>query len=213
MEKEMRISHVMDLLAETGLSPEDLGERIGVSGMTIRRWMRRPGNEVLSTLYEEATRGAIYRLVVDGRLKPDSSSAQWAFKTAEAISQKARLVACGFPLSTDTSTWNEEEILTALEGLGENEENRAYVNSQLSTVESRRSLGEGWNDSISTSLNVIAKPSAPARIKSMAYGALCYLLVPIDLIPDTIPMVGLLDDFSILAMMSAYCRRALGIGG
>lgn len=213
MEKVMRISHVMDLVEETGLSPEDLGERIGVSGMTIRRWLRRPKEEVLADLYADATRLAIYKLIVDGRLKPDSRSAQWAFSTTDSMPQKARLVACGFPASTEGHSWNEEEILKALERLGQSEESREEVCSQLSKVESYRSLGEGWDDSIGTALKVIAKPSAPAKIKTIAYGALCYLLFPFDLIHDAIPVVGLVDDFSMLAMMSAYCRRILGLGG
>jgi len=211
MEREMRISHVVDLLEETGLSPEDLGERIGISGMTIRRWLRRSKDEVLPALYADATRWAVYKLIVDGRLKPDSKSAQWAFSTTDAMAQKARLVACGFPVSNEGQSWNEEEILKALERLGQSEESREEVCSQLSKIESYRSLGEGWDESVGTALKVIAKPTAPAKIKTIAYGALCYLLFPFDLIHDTIPIVGLVDDFSMLSAMSAYCRRILDL--
>lgn len=37
-------------------------------------------------------------------------------------------------------------------------------------------------------------PRTPVWIKAMAAGLLCYLFSPIDLIPDVIPVVGLLDD-------------------
>ena len=40
--------------------------------------------------------------------------------------------------------------------------------------------------------------------KLAAYGALFYLITTFDLIPDTIPVFGLLDDFAILGIVVAY---------
>ncbi len=211
MEREMRVSHVIDLLEETGLSPEAVGEQMDVSGMTIRRWLRRPPEEILPPLYADATRWAIYKLIVDGRLRPDSRSAQWAFSTTDAMAQKARLVACGFPVTNGGPVWNEEEVLKALEKLGQSEDSRENVCAQMARVESYRTYGQGWDDSIGTALKVITRPTASARLKSIAYGALCYLLFPFDLIHDAIPIVGLIDDFSMLSAMAAYCRRMLNL--
>ena len=209
MDKEMRISHVMELMKETGLSPEDLGERIGVSGMTIRRWARRSPDEVLSSLYADATRWAIYGLVVDGRISSRSQSANWAFATTDAMAQKARLVACGFPSSGESGTWDEGEILRALERLGENSENQETVNSKRETIESYRSLGSGWQESIGVTVAAITKTGIPQRARAIAYGALCYLLFPFDLIPDSLAIVGLVDDFSMLSMATAYCQKVV----
>jgi uncharacterized membrane protein YkvA (DUF1232 family) len=43
--------------------------------------------------------------------------------------------------------------------------------------------------------------------KLSAYGALFYLITVFDLIPDTIPVFGVLDDFAILGIVTAYYLR------
>ncbi len=40
----------------------------------------------------------------------------------------------------------------------------------------------------------------PTRAKLLLGGALAYVITPIDLIPDSVPVVGALDDIFILAM-------------
>ena len=41
-------------------------------------------------------------------------------------------------------------------------------------------------------------PEVPLRLKLVIVGALLYLVFPVDVLPDTIPGVGLLDDLSVL---------------
>ena len=43
-------------------------------------------------------------------------------------------------------------------------------------------------------------PAVPKSSKMIIIGALSYLIFPIDLIPDFIPVVGLADDASVIAM-------------
>ncbi|HLR10297.1 MAG TPA: YkvA family protein [Sporosarcina sp.] len=42
-------------------------------------------------------------------------------------------------------------------------------------------------------------PHIPKSTKMIVVGALCYLFLPIDLIPDFIPVVGLADDSAVIA--------------
>ena len=42
-------------------------------------------------------------------------------------------------------------------------------------------------------------PETPAWAKSIIYGALAYFILPLDAIPDTIPLVGYSDDVGVLA--------------
>ena len=43
------------------------------------------------------------------------------------------------------------------------------------------------------------KPSVPAAAKAVIYGALAYLILPVDAIPDALPVIGFTDDLAILA--------------
>ncbi|MGN0030046.1 MAG: YkvA family protein [Marinilabiliaceae bacterium] len=55
---------------------------------------------------------------------------------------------------------------------------------------------------------VLKEDSTPTRIKTLIIGALGYLILPVDLIPDFIPVVGWTDDLAALAavikMVSGY---------
>lgn len=44
----------------------------------------------------------------------------------------------------------------------------------------------------------LKSPFVPKRTKLLVAGGLCYLILPIDLIPDFIPVVGLTDDFALI---------------
>ena len=43
-------------------------------------------------------------------------------------------------------------------------------------------------------------PETPAWAKSVIYGALAYFILPLDAIPDTIPLAGYSDDLGALAL-------------
>lgn len=49
----------------------------------------------------------------------------------------------------------------------------------------------------------------PTSIIAAIIGTLLYVLSPVDLIPDVIPVVGFLDDASILAMCLKLCGENL----
>ena len=44
----------------------------------------------------------------------------------------------------------------------------------------------------------------PLRAKAVLVGALAYLLLPIDLLPDIIPFVGVADDITILLLAGRW---------
>lgn len=44
----------------------------------------------------------------------------------------------------------------------------------------------------------IQKPSVPKKAKGIVYGALGYFILPLDMIPDVIPVVGYADDIGML---------------
>ncbi len=44
------------------------------------------------------------------------------------------------------------------------------------------------------------KPETPPWARATAYGALGYLILPVDLIPDWLPGIGLTDDFGAITL-------------
>jgi len=47
---------------------------------------------------------------------------------------------------------------------------------------------------------VLVDPRVPLRLKALLPAALLYLILPIDLVPDFIPLAGRLDDLLVLAL-------------
>lgn len=47
--------------------------------------------------------------------------------------------------------------------------------------------------------DTVRDPKTDRRLKALAIGALVYLIVPIDVIPDVIPVLGLTDDVGVIA--------------
>lgn len=49
-------------------------------------------------------------------------------------------------------------------------------------------------------------PSTPTRIKALILGALAYFIMPIDGIPDILPLIGFTDDAAVIAATIAAVR-------
>ncbi len=50
----------------------------------------------------------------------------------------------------------------------------------------------------------LENPQVPAKVRAVILGALGYFILPVDLIPDFIPVVGMSDDIAIVAAAIAY---------
>ncbi|WKZ83027.1 MAG: DUF1232 domain-containing protein [Acidimicrobiia bacterium] len=53
-------------------------------------------------------------------------------------------------------------------------------------------------------------PRVPARARAFAGGAVAYALIPWDLIPARLPVLGRIDDAAVLAMAALRLVRAAG---
>lgn len=52
-------------------------------------------------------------------------------------------------------------------------------------------------------------PRAPAQGKVVAIGALLYFILPVDLIPDLLPIVGFADDAAVIATAVGFLNTQL----
>ncbi len=51
------------------------------------------------------------------------------------------------------------------------------------------------------------RPDIPTKVKAIILGTLGYFGLPVDLIPDFIPVIGYSDDLAIVALCLAYVRQ------
>ena len=59
--------------------------------------------------------------------------------------------------------------------------------------------------------SVIADRSAPPDVRIVLVGLLAWILSPIDLIPEFIPVLGPLDDVVVAVVAMRYVRRRMGV--
>src|SRR5581483_2695293 len=206
----MLISQVLALLDEANLSPEELASTIGVSGMTIRRWIKKPKRSAVPPVYIPAIRDACYTLISSGRLRADSTVVRVLLLQAPSGEYRAALQNLGLRGDFDVQTeMSQDDMLTGLTLIGTQSKKQSEVESHRAEIFSFKRLGDEWSQRIANLWLVIASKKLKRLEKAVAFGALFYLLTPIDFIPDNIPFFGLLDDFGVLGIAVAYYKRRL----
>ena len=60
--------------------------------------------------------------------------------------------------------------------------------------------------------SIIRDRSAPPDVRLVLVGLLAWILSPIDLIPEFIPVLGPLDDVVVAIVAMRYVRRRVGVG-
>ncbi|MCY9665039.1 DUF1232 domain-containing protein [Paenibacillus alginolyticus] len=55
----------------------------------------------------------------------------------------------------------------------------------------------------------VESPRTPLKAKVQIYGALGYLILPLDIIPDLLPIVGYVDDLSALGLALAAVAKSI----
>ena len=202
----MQISLLLDLVKESGLSPEKFGELTGVSGMTIRRWAERSRNWVIPKLYVPAIRETCYQLLAEGRLRVDSPLVRRVLLSSNSAQHGAALKNLGLTSGNFTLAGEDdgERLLEGLGLIGAQADKREMVDSSNKKILSFKNLGAEWSRRVGFLLQVIRSNRFSGKEKLIGYGALFYLITPIDFIPDHIPLIGLMDDFGILGLAVAH---------
>ena len=206
----MIASQVLALLDEASLSPEELGATIGVSGMTIRRWLKKPKSMTVPAVYIPAIRDACYALISQGRLRPESPVVRNLIAQAPSGEYRAALQNLGLREDFDVQAeMSQDDMLTGLSMIGVQSQKQADVEKHRAEIFSFRRLGDEWAERITGLWQIVVSKKLKRLEKAVAFGALFYLLTPIDFIPDQIPFFGLLDDFGVLGIAIAYYKNRL----
>jgi uncharacterized membrane protein YkvA (DUF1232 family) len=205
----MNQSHLSLLLRETKMTPEQLGARLGISGMTLRRWSDHSPKDALPSVYAPAVYETVYELVAEGVLSAESEVVQIVLKEDKNSSIMATIQSLGidkeFLANTNKVSRNMgDSMVETMVQIGTSEKKQASVDRSKEKIFSYKKLGQDWKYRIQTLYKAITSNELSRFEKFAAYGALFYLISPFDLIPDHIPVFGLLDDYVILGIVVAY---------
>jgi uncharacterized membrane protein YkvA (DUF1232 family) len=209
----MLISQVLILLKEARMSPEELGAVIGLSGMTVRRWLTKPKRSAVPRLYIPAIREACYTLIAVGRLRPESPTVKGLLAGAPSGAYRAALGCLGLNADFNAQrNMSQDDIAAGLSQIGTQIRKQSEVDHNRSKIFSFKKLGDEWSQRITLLWRIVVSKKISRLDKAVAYGALFYLLTPIDFIPDQIPFFGLLDDFGVLGIAMAFYKKRIDAG-
>jgi uncharacterized membrane protein YkvA (DUF1232 family) len=204
----MQISHLLVLMEEAELSPEALAKRLGVSHMSVRRWMRQPARQAIPAIYVKSAEDCVYQLMIEGRLEGASRSARWAVGRSSHLSFHASLSRLGVGKELRSVVPGQDDrFMAVLSQIGSNPAHRDEVDASAKQVSGFARLGAQWSGRIKVMRQALRSANVRPVDKLVAYGALFYLVCPFDLIPDSIPVFGLMDDYAVLSLATAYLLK------
>lgn len=204
----LRISDLRTLIVESGMSPEQLAAPLQISSMTLRRLLKLPDADPLPSSYETLVDEGVYRLIIDGKLPAGSTIGETILSAARRRSFDATIHALGFSESAMEQGSNmDDRLIIGLTQIGSSAERQSAVMEGKSLMGRFEQLSKDWGGKLRTLWKVLASSELTTFEKFAAYGALFYVLVPGDLIPDSIPLFGLVDDFAIVSIVVAYYLR------
>ena len=97
--------------------------------------------------------------------------------------------------------FDEHEAQKMAEKYGRNASEADVENVQKNMDKMNRGpLAKIW-DKVVTLWEAFKSPDTPASLKALIIGGLIYMVSPIDLIPDVIPVLGLTDDAGIIGLV------------
>lgn len=201
----MNYSHLLSLLHDAQISPEQLGKRLGISGNTVRRWREKNPHEKLPILYEKALHDVVRQLVAENRLSLESSAVKAVSDEGASLPILAADNTLGVTQNMlKLAEQDSQALMETLSGIGASQAKKAEVEHQKKKILSFKSMGKEWSSRVSSLMKVLESHELHSFDKLVAYGALFYLICPFDLIPDYIPVFGYMDDFIVLGFAVAY---------
>lgn len=201
----MKYSQLKKIIQETGLSPEQLAGPFGVSNMTLRRWSKETGNKEIPAASTRLLVEGVHQLVSEGTLKANSAIVQEVLAESPSRSFEAVLSGMGVaPTESESGKSYEENMTMALFQIGSNKDHQTQVEQGEERLSWFKRQGQEWKTGIATLTRVVRDRRFSTVEKMIAYGALFYLIAPMDLVPDALPFAGVIDDYGVLVLASTY---------
>jgi hypothetical protein len=164
-------------LEERKVSPETLSKQVKISPMTLRRLVRKSPSTLIPEKYlpalDLATASPLTRPPVLGSLH-----------TILGVRPGASF----------------DAVIEELEESGRQCGDYGKLEEQTHAKCQDPNVGRELLDLVGGALKSLVSKEVPIKYKAVVAGALLYFINPVDLIPDTIPVIGYLDDFAVLTL-------------
>lgn len=95
-------------------------------------------------------------------------------------------------------TFSEKAAINKAESLGKNATEQDKKNLESTLPKMNRSIVHKVWDKVQFLYDAYKKANLPAKLQISVIGALLYLVLPIDVLPDLIPFVGFFDDVAVI---------------
>ena len=173
------VNELKDYLDKQRMSPETIASQLGISNMTVRRFLRRKPAALIP---------AKYHVYFDCFEK-------------ECHCREGEVLNCGKLASEDFGPLLHDLEIQGSDGIDTN------LNRDIATKLNHAQVNKSLRIQVPYLLKTL-KTEPPARLKALAVGALLYFINPFDLIPDASPIVGYLDDCAVLALVISVITAA-----
>jgi len=174
------ISDLKRHLASSGLSPETLARDVKISNMTIRRLLQRPDSDLIPEKYLLQFQRS--------QTTPEGLGAEMWTERLQSLFNPA-------------GGKDFEQLWSDLEESGKTAGDYQGLQQRTKKKLLDPNLGRLIKDQVKTVMKALFTDSIPLRLRLICAGALLYFINPMDLIPDTVPVVGYLDDFAIMSLV------------
>jgi uncharacterized membrane protein YkvA (DUF1232 family) len=192
-------------MQDADLSPEQMAKRLGISGMTLRRWKAEPPSEDLPKIYENTFLRVISDLVTEGKLSTTHPAVLALITQEQGMPFAGATSQLGIaPETLQGGISNEKRLMESLSQIGLQQAHKSEVDKSKTRILSFKKMGKDWAKRVTSLWKVITSAELNTIDKLVAYGALFYLICPFDLIPDWIPVIGYMDDYIVLGFAAAY---------
>lgn len=204
----MKYRQVIEIFEESKLSPENIAKLIGLSNSTYRRWLKAPANDEFPKEYEQNVATGIYKLLNQERLSYESPKVSAFLEThlPEFFSAATKRFQRSEDLFAPDSI-HQDKVTAILSNIGNSVKMRGEVDKSISKIRKFAQWGSEWKSRTQMLLGIIAAKGIASVDRLVAYGALFYLLLPLDMMPDAVPVFGFIDDFGMLGFAASYYRK------
>ncbi|WP_413578284.1 YkvA family protein [Bdellovibrio sp. HCB290] len=210
----MKISQISKISKDTGLSPEKLAVYFQVSNMTLRRWLKKGGTVRVPAQYDTNIYQGILSMVKDGVIDKDHESVKEAYEFSQSLFANNSFMMMDLQAAQfEQSEANEDGLMDLCLRLGQRDDSLTYVQNNETTLQALEKKSPSIREKVMTLWSVLKDGEIQKTSKYVAVGALYYLVFPFDFIPDSVPGVGLLDDFAILSIAVDHYMRIKNLKG